>query len=503
MRKEILRMERVSYQEQGVSLLDGLSLNIFEGEILGLVPVNDQPGVKALTEVICHNRPLHYGYVYYRERLVNTWRHPRNPHHRISLIQNRSSLAPGLTVAENVFVMGSSFTRHIVNFRQLREEFTALSQQLGVTMDPEIYAEKLTVYQRVIVELMKAIHAGSRLAILWDVCTFISPSELGEFYQVLKKCAEHGMSFLYISPHFEEADALCARTLALYNGQVIKSLGQNQIRPNVFPFYCSQTYFNLVSTQAALHQHRSQGDILFSAENLCSAGLDGLSFQVRQGECVVLQDMDNHATGELLRILQGDTHWTGSITLHGKPLRRLNRTVAIVQELAAQTMLFPQLSYVDNLCMTLDHRIRRIWHSTALKNGIRRDLEEILGSHVFDCTISQLTEQEKYDLVYTRLLLQMPDIVFCVFPFKDSDGETRMHICELIERLLKRKIAVVILAVNLADSLAIADRVLQVEDGQVVREYLPENFQELPTSTPWRKLYEDLSPNYTAPMPKE
>lgn len=84
-------------------------------------------------------------------------------------------------------------------------------------------------------------------------------------------------------------------------------------------------------------------------------------------------------------------------------------------------------------------------------------------------------------------------LLILYFSFKDMDGITRMHICELIQRMLDREIAIVILAVNLGDSLAIADRVLQVRHGGKIHEYLPEIFWELPTSTPWCMLYEDIS----------
>ena len=67
-----------------------------------------------------------------------------------------------------------------------------------------------------------------------------------------------------------------------------------------------------------------------------------------------------------------------------------------------------------------------------------------------------------------------------------------MHICQQVEDLLAAGIAVVILAVNLADSLALADRVLQVRKGREVRQYLPEEYPSLPISTPWRQLYADL-----------
>lgn len=494
MRKEILRMERVSYQEHGTLLLDNFSLNIFEGEILGLVPVNSF-GVTALTEVLCHNLPLHYGYIYYKERLVNTWRHETTSYPQIALIQNQSSLAPDLTVAENVFILGPNFPERIISHRHLKAEFQFLTQKLGISLDADTYGDHLSVFERVVVELMKAIHAGCQLAILWDVSTFVSAHELRKLHQILRQCAREGMSFLYISPHLEEAEELCERTLSMYNGQIIKSFARDHKWPNIFPFYGSQQYFNLVCNQIDHHtQKTSNVPLAFEARDLYSAALDGLSFHVKQGECLVIQDMDDRVAAELLRILQGESAYEGELLVNGEPLDPVrSRKIAIVQELATKTMLFPQLSYMDNLCFTLDHRIRRIWHSRRSQQGIRQDLTALLGADVFEKSVSELTEQQKYDLVYTRVMLQRPDVVFCVGPFKGAEMAIRLHICRCLERLLERGIAVVILAVNLADSLAMAQRVLQIREGKKLQEYLPEQFAALPNSTPWRRLYEDIT----------
>ena len=71
MRNEVLRMEKVTLRERGVTQLDNLNLHIFEGEIMGLVPI-DTHGLTALCDLLRENLPLHYGYVFYREKLINT-----------------------------------------------------------------------------------------------------------------------------------------------------------------------------------------------------------------------------------------------------------------------------------------------------------------------------------------------------------------------------------------------------------------------------------------------
>ena len=112
-------MERVTYKEQGNVCLDNFSMTIWTGEIFGLVPVNHY-GLNALLKLLKQNLPLHYGYVYYREKLVNQWKRPAGGTNRISIIQNKSCLAEDLRVADNIFVLRNGFKKWLIRPRVLQ-----------------------------------------------------------------------------------------------------------------------------------------------------------------------------------------------------------------------------------------------------------------------------------------------------------------------------------------------------------------------------------------------
>lgn len=492
MREEILRMERVTYLEQGVPVLDGLNLNIFAGEIFGLVPANGF-GVAAMTQILLQNLPLHYGYIYYKEHLINTWRGHSPRLNRIHLIQNQTSLADSLTVSDNIFVLRPGFRKYLISRSVLRRQIVPFLEEVGVEIPPDAYADDLTVFQRVVVELLKAMVAGCALTILWDVSTFVSEQELERLHRILRRCAEKGMSFLYICPHMEEAEALCDRTALMLNGQILKIFSCDQKSPPVLPLVGNRDYARQVREQIASHLFMGSGQIpAFAAENVVLGRAEPLSFQVARGECLVIQDLNNQLFSHPFGNLDLKRPRKGRILIDGQPLT-CDRDIAVVQELAASSMLFPEMSYLDNLCFTLDHRMPGVWLSGRIRRSLRQDLGLTLGDEVFDLPVSALTKSQKYDLVYTRILLQRPKVVFCVQPFKGAEMAERMHISELLERFMDKGIAVVILAVNLADSLTLANRVLRLQKGQPPEEFVRAEFQNLPESTPWRTMYKDLA----------
>ena len=237
-------------------------------------------------------------------------------------------------------------------------------------------------------------------------------------------------------------------------------------------------------------QTRTQGSAL-ELRSLCGGALRGVSLSVAPGECVVLQDVQNLVFGDLIDILLGERRGeAGEILLDGRPFApHPTRDIAIIRELPDESMIFPEMSCLDNLCMTVDHRLPEIWRSRRAREGLRREWAQRMGEDVFTLYPDRMTRRQRYDVVYQRILLQRPRVVLCVQPFRGADFDTRMHIWELLEALLQSGAAVVILAVNLADAFTLADRLVRVRRGISCEVYERSEFDRLPFSAPWLNLY--------------
>ena len=101
---------------------------------------------------------------------------------------------------------------------------------------------------------MKAIVAGNHLIVLEDIGSFISESELERLHGIIRYYAEKGFSFLYIVPHFEEANQLCDRMALMVNGKIIKCFRTGDTIPVTFPVRSVEDYDNWVRTQLTLRQ---------------------------------------------------------------------------------------------------------------------------------------------------------------------------------------------------------------------------------------------------------
>ncbi len=489
MKKEILRMERVTYIEQGNVKLKNFNMAVYEGEIMGLVPMNNL-GLDSLLQLLQKNLPLYYGYVYYCSHMVNCWGKSNHEWNRISIIQNKSILADDMTVADNIFVLRPGFKKWLIQKKVLSSQLLPFLEEIGVDISADAYVSELTHFEKVVVELLKAVVAGHHLVVLYDISTFVSDMEREWLYQMIQYYAAKGISFLYITAHYEETKQLCSRTAMFTNGKIIKYLYPENALSNERYLCRREGFEKKLREQVEKHHKDKEKGRAFELENLYTAQIQGLGFSVNRGECLVLPDLDNRIWGEFVGALSGgEKPEFGKMKVDGKDVRfRYDRRIAVIQEFPADRMVFPYMSYLDNLCFNLDHRLPGLWRSRRMRESIFRECEVIQEADVFQKNVNKLTQRQKYDLVYGRILLQKPKVVFCVQPFNGAEMPLRIHICELLEMLLEKGIAVVILAVNLADSLALADRLIKIKDGKKYVECHRGEFEGLPDRVPWKSI---------------
>ena len=131
MKTEILRLDNVSMQMSGIMQLERFNLQIFSGEIMGLMALNAH-GVSSLVSLLQSNTPVHFGRVYYCERLVNSHIYSRTTPNEIVVIEQKSHLVNGLTVGDNVFVLSGVERRWLLHTQSFRGRLQELEQAVGV-----------------------------------------------------------------------------------------------------------------------------------------------------------------------------------------------------------------------------------------------------------------------------------------------------------------------------------------------------------------------------------
>lgn len=481
MKTEVFRMERVTYKEHEVTKLEDFNMHIFEGEILGMLPINFH-GLSSFLQLLKTNCPLYDGYVYYNNNIVNSWRNVNYSNNKITIIQNTSSLVEGLTVADNIFVLRQGYRGEHIRANILEEQLRPFLEETGLEIGAHTLVGKLSVFERIVVELLKGIVASHKLIVLNEIETIVAGYELEQFHQIVRYYANKGYTFIYVCLHAEDIALLCDRALLLRNGRIQKVLEKQDLFLDKL-ISITKDYDGMI--REYLHEKESQEEFMKECYEISYAfknGKSSLNTEAKCGECLVIHCQDTQMYYEIKNAII-DNEFGDNMNLHQ------NKEIAIIQEKATETMIFSEMNYIDNLCFNLGSRMKGVWLKENIRNSVKVEYGKILGMDVFDKKIGDLSEKEKYSMIYYRILLQKPKIVFCIQPFQGADLDHRMHIWTLLEQLIKKGISVVVLVVNLSDMLSIADRLIQIDSQGLQREYERDEFGKIPIIAPWKHLY--------------
>ncbi|MEM1484399.1 ATP-binding cassette domain-containing protein [Oscillospiraceae bacterium PP1C4] len=478
MREEIFRIESVTKCVDDVTLLDNFNLRIYKGEIMGLLPLNTH-GKDALVELLCQNTPISHGRIYYNDGLLSYFE--PTTRNRTYIIEKTSKLSKNLTVAENIFVLRKGFKKYVINYRVLNSQALQFINELGVSINPAELVANLSPFECCVVELLKAVATGAKLVVLNEISSFLSSVDLVRFYEIMHYYCKKELSFLYIGNHHEEAFKICDRTALMRNGRILKILQKDEFKtqkllPYIFGF-CDAAF-----------QVRKEfpPQTLLQFKDVYTENLKGMSFTVKKGECVVILDMNNTATlSDILQLMNGQQDASqGSIAYTDRDYARnqaqqaLENGICFVAENPTETMLYKHISYLDNLCFLLDRkipsRLRR-----RVKQSVIKEYRDLIGDDIYASDITNLELRSLYNLVYYRLHIYRPKVVFCVQPFSGADMYLRHHVIYLLNQLKQKGVSIVLLAVNISDSLVLADRLLLVSKGKLVREYEASDFGKI------------------------
>ncbi|WP_051226549.1 ATP-binding cassette domain-containing protein [Butyrivibrio sp. MC2013] len=462
MENEILRFSRVTYEKDSVVYLRDFELDIQKGEIMGLIPLNAY-GLEEFLELLKSNDPLYYGYVYYNGKKVNSWQDMHRAPNKITVIGSENSLVMGQSVVSNIFVLREGFGQYIIRNSLLEDQLRPFLQDIGEDIDPGSRVEELSAYERVLVEILRAVIAGNRLIVLRELGTFIAENEMGRLYEVVRHYSKRGIAFLFISGHLEEISSLCSRAAVMSGGRILNIISSDKLAGSIWDaLYQEHSDY---AGQGAGRPGRalSEKEVLEIRDLKLALGAR-LTVTVRKGEYLVIRPLDNRVFDDLISAIFGDYKPADSrFYIEGdKTVLCRDRRVALLREHPEENMLFEELSYLDNLLFTVDHRIPSVWGRSGVARSVRQELSGLLGEEVFGKSIRELTQKEKIELIYGRILLQKPDLVLCAMPFKDEDFSMRLLLKELQEMLLARGISIVNITMNVADSAPLADRIIEI-----------------------------------------
>ena len=466
MREEVFRSDNVIYRNEGIKLLDHFNMHIFKGETFGLF-FTDNHGKNELIRLATEGGILDYGSLSFLDDMVNSFIFPAPTRTSgVTLISRDELLLDEMTVAENVFVMRKKFRKYVIQASVIRSQFDRVAEEYGIDIDGGKLVRDLSPLDRYIVRLFKAVIEGSFLIIVKDIGLNPNGPEIELFQKHIRICAELGISFLYISGDVNELAAVCDRIGVAERGRIVSIIKRNNFDEGNFRKY----YFDREQVKTPI-ETRKHKVLEFKAP--FQLGTEPAEFFVSEGECVLLWDRSDTMIESIMRILSGEEKPTGGhVWLDGMELQTYKGSapMSIIREFPLLNDVFPDMSYLDNLCFKAGNRLTSLWRKKSIKQNIRNEYFDLIGDDIDALPPLDLSAESAYNLVYLREHIFSPRLLVLIRPFIDTDIRLKMHILSLIEKLRQSGASLLILDSSVSESSAIADRTLTIIGSRIEKE---------------------------------
>ncbi len=398
----------------------------------------------------------------------------------VACVYQRSMVIPTLTVAENVFLNRAQ--GRLVSWSTMRREARGVMADWGFDLDVDALASDLSVEQKQIVEIARALSIGARFLILDEPTASLEASAVERLFGHVRRLRESGVGVLYISHHLEEIYELCDRATVLRDGHRIVTapvgeLDHESLVTAMVGAALARAERSEGTPQAEPGQARLRVAGLSAGSSLGS--VKDLSLEVQAGECLGLFGLRGSGAATVADAVAGLVRpGAGEIQLDGRPLpagnvaAALARGVGYVPEDRHARGFVSTLGVRENLTLTVIERLSRFGVVSARGAGeiastLVRRLQIVAASDVQP--VGELSGGNQQKVVVGRALASRPSLLVVVSPTVGVDVASKEALLGVIDEARVDGTAVLLVSDDL-DELRICTRLAVIRRGRIVKE---------------------------------
>jgi ribose transport system ATP-binding protein len=482
----LLELVQVSKSFGGVEALRGVDFALARGEIHGLVGENGA-GKSTLMKIIAGVHAADRGSLRIegREQHFRSARDARDA--GIGMVHQELSIAPDLTVAENVFLGTQPVTRlGLVDWRRMLREAAEHLSGLGIEVDPKLPMGVLPIGLQQLVELSRVLFSGARIVILDEPTSALSPPEVERLFAVLRRLKASGRSIVFISHFLDDVLRIADTVTVLRNGEKIVTAPTAGIDKRwIIERMIGAGHDQLEESYTAdiALEDRSGLPVVLEAEGLCHGrAYRGIGFAVRAGEVLGIYGFMGCGQLELARTLFGKLRAEeGRISIAGRALRLVNTAaarragIAYVPE-SRRSMLFAHEPVYKNVSISVLDRLGRLLLKPAEERRIaRRHIDRLhIRPPSADRHLGTLSGGNQQKVGLAKWLTYPPKVLVLSEPTRGMDVGAKDDVVKIVRGLRDSGLGIIVVSTEPETVLALSDRILVMKKGEIVHEFAAE-----------------------------
>ena len=472
----VVEVQNIAKRFPGVQALKGVSLVIERGTVHALVGENGA-GKSTLMKILAGlYRPEEGKIIFQGEEVV--FRNASEALDKgISTIYQELLLCPNLTIAENIFLGREPTSGPFLS----REVFARCQRELDrigfSDLKPGARIADLTVAQQQMVEIAKALALDSKLIIMDEPTSSLTPGEVRHLFQTIRQLKEHGKAIIFISHRIEEIFEIADHVTVLRDGELVASTPIGEV-----------TYDDVVrlmvnrelAISLSQRYEGGTGEELLEVRNLTRKGaFEDISFTLHSQEVLGFAGLIGAGRTELMRGIFGiDPIDSGQVVIGGKAVRIESPQQAIRLGLGMATEdrkddgLFSALSVRENMTMAnlglgpltaMLGFVRRRREVEVAKQLTCRDMD--IRTPGLATPIISLSGGNQQKVILSRWLMTNPRVLILDEPTRGIDVGAKAEIHRLIRQLAQEGRGVIVVSSELPELLAVSDHIIVMREG--------------------------------------
>ncbi len=483
----LLEMRNIVKEFPGVRALDGVSFTLDVGEFHALVGENGA-GKSTLMKVLSGVYPEG---TFEGEILVDGGvRHFKGIRDSeaagIAIIFQELSLVKELTVGENIFLGKEPSNFGVINWSELYHKASNLLRDLRLPIDPRVKVGSLGIGQQQLVEIAKALSQDAKILVLDEPTAALTESEVETLFGILRDLLARGVGMIYISHKLDEVFEMSDRITVLRDGKTVSTHNASEInKDGVIAAMVGREVGDIFPKPDHTHGEvamRVSDLTAYSVDSPDKKLVDGVSFEVRQGEVLGIAGLMGAGRTELLMSIFGA--WQGkfsrTIEIAGRtttiasPADAISKGVGFVTEDRKRFGLILDQTILDNMTLAGLKSIsgRMVTNRTRETMAAKGPMQSLRIKANSPLTVAgTLSGGNQQKVVLGKWLLTNPKVLFLDEPTRGIDVGAKQEIYAEINKLAKDGLAIVLVSSELPEVLGLSDRVIVLHEGRMTGEF--------------------------------
>ncbi len=474
----MVEMKGIEKKFSHVYALKQVDFRVRKGEVHALLGENGA-GKSTLIKVLTGVYPKDGGEIFFDGKPVEIATREDASRLGIAVIFQEFSLIPTLSVTQNILLNKEKQRFGVLQKKAMRQEVAQLIERFDFPLKPDDIVETLSVAQKQMVEILKALSTNARLIIMDEPTASLSAKESEMLYKIIRQLRSAGVSIIYISHRLEEVFSLSDRITVLRDGGLVGVVEHEDIKPDhIVRMMIGK---ELSDATASRELATSSAPAVLEVQDLCSLGkFEQISFQVKAGEVVVLTGLVGSGRTEILRAIFGvDRHDSGEIRFASKKLpKQTNKVISLgfglIPEDRRTQGFVPMLSVEKNVACTNYDAVSR-------RGFVQRAKEKALGQRAVKLVdlrpanplvqVGHLSGGNQQKAVLAKWLTRELKVVLIDEPTVGIDIGAKDEIYKFIEELAQKGVAVLLVSSDIAEVLRVAHRIIVMKEGRIIHEF--------------------------------